>query len=394
MNLGENVVVDGRIGHVDSLVHTDGYNAAFMFGDTPEFATYTSWTGDVRAVIHDPWGFTQTLMVGGYALGRAALGNVDPTQNSRFTAARQDYRWTSERGAPTDKFGVIFGAERISEHGSLSTGQTDSLGTTSGFVLARVRPIEPLTLTGSVRYDAPDTFQGQATGHVSAVLKLPAGFSVEGVWGQGFKTPTISEIACDFCFPTGPSVGLQPEHATGWDGAIAWASPDQRVTAKVTGYQLDVRDQIEFTAAFPFRYVNLDRTRSTGVEAELDARLTPNLTLQGEYAYTDAVDLGAGTQMLRVPRDSGSVSLLWNSRRWQAALTIRAEGPDADINPSTFAPQTRPGFVLASLSGAYSLSRRLDLTARVEDIANTRYEEALGYGEPRRMIFLGLRAKG
>ena len=393
VNLGQNVVIDGRIGYVDSLVHTDGYNALFEFGDTPEFATYQSWTGDVRAVIHDPWGFTQTLTVGGYSLDRAALGNDDPSQNSRFTASRQDYRWTSERGAPTDAFGVIFGVERISEHGSISTGETDSLGTTSGFVLARYRPVDPLTVTGSVRYDAPDTFQGQATGHVSAVLRLPAGFSVEGAWGQGFKTPTISEIECDFCFPGGPSVGLKPEHATGWDGSLAWTSPDGRVTARATGFQLDVRDQIEFSAAFPFRYVNVDRTRSTGAELELDAKLTPNLTLQGEYAYTDARDLGAGTQMLRVPRNSGSVSLLWNSRRWEAALTVRGEGEDADENPSTFAPQTRPGFVVASLSGAYSLSRRLDITARIENIANAHYEEVLGYGEPRQMLFIGFRAR-
>jgi vitamin B12 transporter len=394
VDLGQNVVVDGRIAYVDSLVHTDGYNAAFVFGDTPEFATYQSWSGDVRAVIHDPWGFTQTLTLGGYSLDRAALGNDDPANNSRFTSARQDYRWTSERGAPTDRFGVIFGVERISDHGSISTGDTLSLGTTSGFVLARVRPVDPLTLTGSVRYDAPDTFQGQATGHVSAVLQLPAGFSIEGAWGQGFKTPTISEIACDFCFPGGPSVGLQPEHATGWDGALAWTSPDRRVTAKLTGYGLDVRDQIEFSATFPFRYVNLAHTRSTGVEAELDARLTPHLTIEGAYAYTDAVDLDSQTQMVRVPRNSGSVSVLWNSGRWQADLSIRGEGPDLDENPSTFLPQTRPGFVLVSLSSAYSLSRRLDLTARVEDIANTRYEEVLGYGEPRRMIFIGFRAKG
>ncbi|HEY1752878.1 MAG TPA: TonB-dependent receptor [Caulobacteraceae bacterium] len=394
VNFGANVVVDGRIGYVDSLVHTDGYDAAFVFGDTPEFATYRAWTGDVRAVIHDPWGFTQTLTVGGYSLDRAALGNADPASDSRFTAARQDYRWTAERGAPSDRFGVIFGAERISEHGSLSTGETDSLGTTSGFVLARVRPAAPLTLTGSVRYDAPDSLRGQATGHLSAVLQLPAGFSVEGVWGQGFKTPTISEIACDFCFPAGPSVGLQPEHATNWDAALAWTSPDRRVTASLTGYRLDIRDQIELSATFPFRYVNLDRTRSTGLEGELDARLAPGLTLQGEYAYTDAVDLGAGTQMLRVPRNSGSVSLLWNRRRWQAALTVRAEGPDADENPSTFAPQTRPGFVVASLSGAYALTPRLDLTARVDNVANTRYEEVLGYGEPRRMFLIGIRARG
>jgi vitamin B12 transporter len=393
VDIGSRVVVDGRIAYDDSRANTDGYNAAFMFGDTPEFATYHSWTGDLRAVIDDPWGFKQTLTLGGYSLDRAALGNVDPTQDSRFTSSRQDYRWTAERGAPSDPWGIVFGAERISDHGSVSTGQSLNLGTTSGFAVARARPLEALTLTGSVRYDAPDSFRGQATGRVSAVWKLPAGFSVEGSWGQGFKTPTISEIFCDFCFPAGPSSGLKPEHAVGWDAALAWTSPDQRIRAKVTAYRLAVRDQIEFSPSFPFRYVNLARTRTDGVETEIDARLTRELTLHAEYAYTNATDLDADTQMLRVPRNAGSVSLDWAHKRWQADVTLRSEGKDADEDPSTFLPATRPGFTLVNISGAYTLSPGLQLTARIEDVGDTHYQEALGYGEPRQMISFGFRAK-
>jgi vitamin B12 transporter len=394
VDVGANVVVDGRIAYDDSRADTDGYNAAFMFGDTPEFATYQSWTGDVRAVIKDPWGFTQTLTLGGYALNRAALGNLDPTQDSRFTASRQDYRWTSERGAASDPWGVVFGAERISDRGSLSTGSSLDLGTTSVFAVARVRPLEALTLNGSIRYDAPDTYHGQATGRASAVWKLPAGFSLEGSWGQGFKTPTISEIFCDFCFPAGPSTGLKPEHAVGWDASLAWSSPDQRFQATLTAYRLAVRDQIEFSPSFPFRYVNLDKTRTDGAEVEIDARLTRELSLHAEYAYTNATDLDANTQMLRVPRNTGSVSLDWAHRRWQADVTLRSEGKDADEDPSTFLPATRPGFTLVNLSGAYELTPRLQLTARIEDVGGTHYEEALGYGEPKRMFLFGIRAKG
>ena len=393
VDVGANVVVDGRIAYDDSRADTDGYNAAFMFGDTPEYATYRSWTGDVRAVIDDPWGFKDTLSLGGYSLDRAALGNVDPTLNSRFAAAQQDYRWTSERGAPTDPFGVEFGAERTNDRGSLSTGSSLSLGTTSGFVVARATPLAPLTLTGSVRYDAPDTFSGQATGHASAVWRLPAGFSLEGAWGQGFKTPTISEIFCDFCDP-GSATPLRPEHAEGWDGALAWRSGDGRFSAKVTAYRLAVGDQIEFTDAPPFHYVNIDRTRTNGVETEVDARLTTEFSLHAEYAYTDAVDLDTGAQMLRVPRNAGSVSLAWARGRWQADLTVRSEGQDADIDPSTFIPTDRPGFVLANIAGSYALTPRLQLTARIEDIGDTHYQEALGYGEPRRGFFFGIRAKG
>ncbi|HZZ87421.1 MAG TPA: TonB-dependent receptor [Caulobacteraceae bacterium] len=393
-SVGDRLVIDGRIAYDDSRTATDGYDANFVFGDTPEFATYHSWTGDLRARLQGPQGFTETFTLGGYALDRAALGNPVPSQDSRFNGARQDYRWTAERGEPDDVWGVVFGAERVREHGSLSTGGSLSLGTTSGFAVARLKPLPILTLTGALRYDAPDTFSGQATGHASAVLKLPAGLSVEGAWGQGFKTPTISEIFCDFCFPGGPSLDLRPEHAEGWDAALAWASADGRIKAKVTGYRLAVRDQIEFSPAFPFRYVNLDRTRTNGLEAEVDVRLTHSLSAHAGYAYTDARDLDAGAQLVRVPRNTGSVGLDWAEGRWQANVTVRAEGEDADIDPSTFAPAIRPGFVVANIAGAYELTRWLQLTARVEDVADRRYEEVLGYGEPKRMVWFGVRAKG
>ncbi len=388
------LTLDTHLRYEQSRAAIDGYDAAtFAFGYTPQtYATRgLSWSG--RAVAETPLGFTDTVTIGVRDLDRADVYAGQPADSSAYSALTQDYRFTAERGAATDPWGVVFGAERQVDDASLSTGLRESLGTTSGFVEGRWRPLAPLTVTAAERYDAPDRFGGDATGHVSAVWKLGAGFSLEGAWGQGFKTPTISEIACDVCFRAGPSVGLKPEHAEGWDGALAWASADGAWSARLTGYRLDVRDQLEFSASFPFRYVNLARTRTDGVELQLGARLSPNLTLEGEYAYTDARDLVADAPVLRVPRDTGSVSLLWNSRRWQAALTVRSEGPDADENPSTFLPQPRPGFVLVNLSGAYAVSRHLDLTARIENVANTHYQEVLGYGEPKQMLFIGFRAR-
>jgi vitamin B12 transporter len=389
------ISLDARARYVQSYASVDGYDAnTFAFGYTPQYATSRGWSGQARAIAQAPLGFTDTVSVGLYSLDRSDTYIGQPASSSRFTAQSQDYRFTTERGGPTDAFGVVFGAERQNTEASLSTGARQGLGTTSGFAVVRLRPVGPLTVTASERYDAPDSYAASATGHLAAVLKLGGGFSLEGAWGQGFKTPTISEIACDFCFPAGPSKGLKPEHAQGWDAGIAWASADGAYSARLTGYELAVKDQIAFSPSFPFVYVNLERTRTTGLEAEADARLTRELSLSAEYAYTDARDLGAGTQMLRVPANTGSVSLNWTRGRWRGEVTVRAEGPDADINPSTFTPQRRPGFVLANVSGAYELSPRLELTARVEDLANTHYQEALGYGEPRRMIFFGLRAKG
>ncbi|MFI4973806.1 MAG: TonB-dependent receptor plug domain-containing protein [Caulobacterales bacterium] len=386
--------LDARLRYTDSYAAVDGFDAAtFAFGDTPQVAASRAWNGLVRATLNGPMGFTDTLSVGLYGLSRTDTYYRHPEDSSHYWADRQDYRLTAERGAAADAFGLVVGVERENDRADISTGQALDLGATSAFLVGRARPWSPLTVTGAIRYDAPDSYRGQITGRASAVVRLGAGFLVEGAWGQGFKTPTISEIACDFCFPGGPSVGLRPERAEGWDAGLAWASSDGRLSGKVTAYQLSVHDQIEFAPTFPFRYVNIDRTRTNGVEAQADARLTAHLTAQLGYAYTDAVDLSAHTQMLRTPRNSGSFSLLWNDGRWQGAFTLRSEGPDADIDPASFAPATRPGFVLASLAGAYALRPGLQITGRVENLAAQHYQEALGYGEPRRMIFLGVRVE-
>ncbi|HUZ14422.1 MAG TPA: TonB-dependent receptor [Caulobacteraceae bacterium] len=387
---------DLRLRYHQARAEIDGYDAVTgAFGDTPgQFNANRDWTGTARAKLEGPWGVQHTFSVGVFEIDRSDIYPGFAASSASYWASRQDYRWLAERGAPSDAVGLAFGVERESDHASISTGQRFDLGTTSGFALARWRPLAPLTLTGAIRYDAPDVFAGQATGRVGAVLKLGRGFSLESAWGQGFKTPTISEIACDFCFPAGPSAGLKPEHAQGEDVALAWRSGDGRFYAKVTGYRLDVQDQIAFAAAFPFRYINVGRTRSTGVEAQAQARLTRHLTLQAGYAYTDAVDLSAGTPELRVPPNAGSLALFWRDGRWQGALTARSESPDADINPSSFAPQVRPGFTLVGVSGAYALRPGLELTGRIENLTNAHYQEILGYGEPRLMVFLGLRAKG
>ena len=382
------VSLDGRLRYNQSRASTDGYDpVTFAFGDTAEYATSQSWTGDVRAIADGPWGLRHTFTLGGYWLTRSNLGSPFA---STYKANRQDYRYMAERGDAASRFGLAFGAEREDIRASLSDGSRQSLGATSGFVVARARVIDPLTLTGSLRYDAPDAVAGRATGRISAVWRLGAGFSLEGAWGQGFKTPTISEIACDFCFPAGRSTGLKPEFAQGWDLGLAWASADGRFSGRVTGYDLKVSNQIVYSG----RYMNLARSHSDGVEAQADLKLTANLTLQGSYAYTEAVDDSTGAALIRIPRNAGSAALLWNSPHWEGALTLRGESDDADSDPATFSPATRPGFVLANLSGAYALRPGLRLTARIENLADTRYQQALGYGEPGRTFFIGIRVKG
>ena len=60
---------------------------------------------------------------------------------------------------------------------------------------------------------------------------------------------------------------------------------------------------------------------------------------------------------------------------------------------STFSASRRKGFVVADIAGGWKLSDTVELTARIENIGDTHYQESLGYGEAGRGVFVGIRVK-
>ena len=133
--------------------------------------------------------------------------------------------------------------------------------------------------------------------------------------------------------------------------------------------------------------MNIDRARTTGVEAELDAALAWGFSLKASYTYAHARD-GTGAPLLRVPANAGSVELDWTHGRAEAALVVRSRSAAQDVYGVI-----RP-FTVANLSGAWKLNDHVQLTARAENLADVRYQQAFGYGEPGFGLFVGVRLRG
>ncbi len=383
VNLTDKVSLDGRVRYNEYDVDIDGYNAFFAFGDTTDRARAEAWSGFARLKADDVIGLDHSLSVDLYDIQRDNISAF----SSSYEADRSTLRYTAGRGGAGDPLAFVVGVERDDTEASVSTGAKADLGSTSAFGVVRFSPVEPLTLSGALRYDNPDEFEAKTTARVSATWAIGAGFAAQASWGQGYKTPTISQTVCDFCFPAGPSVGLKPETAEGWDLGLSWRSPDDRIFVQATGYRLQVEDQISYGTG---RYVNIDETRSTGVTVTGELNLGQFL-IKANYAYTDAVNEATGARLLRVPEHAGAVSFGWRNDRFNALITVRAEDEQADSNPSTFSPETRDGFVTIDLSGGWKLNDRIELTARVENLADEDYQESLGYGEAGRAAYIGIR---
>ena len=366
--------LDGRLRYARSTVETDGFPPpAFALGDTTDRAKTRTWQAYARATA-DAFGLTHEVSFSAYDLRRQNISAFPAVVD----ADRQVVRWTAARD---DRF--VVGAERQSSEADLSTGLSRNLSNTAVFAVGQAE-LGRLTLTGSIRHDDPEAYEAKTTGRLAAALDVGWGLRVVASAGSGFKTPTVSQVVCDFCFA--PPVPLVPEKAEGYDLRVGWAN--NRVSAAVTAYRLLVRDQIAYVAG---RYINIAKTSSSGLEAELDAELTEGLRLKLAYAWTDAIDRATDLSLLRVPDHAASAALFWDRGPWSGAVTVRGESSQSDTARDGFSRARRAGFVTADVSAAYAVNERLSVTARVENLTDKRYSESLGYREPGIAAYVGVR---
>ncbi|MDR3510088.1 MAG: TonB-dependent receptor [Caulobacteraceae bacterium] len=383
IDIGQLVQLDGQVRYSDSRAAIDGYPPPYyFFSDTNDVARSRSLTGFLRARFTGPWDLVNEVSASGYKIDR---GDSGVSGDYGYRADREVYRWTVARGTTADPVSFEAGAEREDSRASLSTGDTADLGSTAVFGVVRWRPIDRLTLTASGRWDDPDRYHARATGRIAGALDLGRGFSLSASAGQGFKTPTISETVCDFCYTT--RVTLRPELAVGYDAGLGWRSPDGRFTTRATVFGLNVTDEIEYVDG---HYINVAHSRSDGVEAEGEAALGWGFRLKAAYTYTYAINADTHVRQLRIPLSTGSATLFWTRGKVDAAFTLRAEDTQPDLGLDGFTSVTRPGFVVADLAGGYALNSHIRISARIENLAGAHYEQVYGYGEPGRTVYVGL----
>jgi vitamin B12 transporter len=376
------VEIDARVRHAARFAEIDGFGPV----DKLDTTDTTDRSGFIRARVSDVLGLDHRFTAASSDIVRV----TDSSFPSTYEGEHRLWRWQADsRGSAPVAY--AFGIER-EETVAFLNGYSASLGVDSAFGTLRWDASERLTLNLGLRHDSTDDFGAETTGRISAAYALDGGFTLSGAWGTGFKTPSVSQAVCDFCFvlPGTVTAPLVPEYAKGGEIALGWRSADGRLDGRITAYRLEVEGQIDGFfdfGSFEFYYVNIDRTRTDGVELEGRAVLGGGFDLSAAYAWTDAVDEGAGTAILRVPEHAGSATLGWTGERLSAALTIRAEGDMPDSGG------TRDGFVTANLNAAWDLNDNVTLTLRAENLADETYQQLRGYGEPGRSAYVGVRLR-
>lgn len=386
IQLASGVEAEASVRWYRTRADIDGFPApSYALADTDDTSQTDQASGFGRLTVA-ALGLVHRFSVSGSRTDRETISDFPST----FEAERRVWRWQANRSAVGHRVDLAFGAEREDVEGSVSSGDIEELGTTSVFATGRLQATDRLSLTGALRWDDTDDFGAEATGRASAAYALGGGFVLSGAYGTGFKAPSLSQAVCDFCFSSTPYPELRPETAEGYEAALGWVSADRRLDGRITLYRLKVEDQISYVTdpgTFDSVYVNIDETSTDGVELEGRAILGGGFDLSLAYAWADARDGSDGSRLPRVPEHTASATLGWTGGRLSGAVTLRSESDQRDSGG------VRDGFVVANLAGAWRIAERVELFSRVENLTDERYQQVLGYGEPGRSGYVGIRLR-
>jgi vitamin B12 transporter len=260
----------------------------------------------------------------------------------------------------------------------------------SGFSQIIVRPVAGLTLTGGVRHDQYKDYGGQTTlGGNIAFTPNEGRTMLRATYGEGFRAPTLSEGQPPYGNPA-----LRPETARNFDLGFEQQILDGRARFFATYFNRRSTDLIAFSFA-TFQSENIDRVKSTGVEAGFNLNPTDRLDIRASYTLVDAVNRSAGAnfgnRLALRPQHSGSLTVDWQTpiglSVGSSVLLIGDSSDDASNS------EALDGYALVGLRASLPINDRLEVYGRVDNIFDVQYTVVAGYNSFGRNAAVGVRAK-
>jgi vitamin B12 transporter len=252
----------------------------------------------------------------------------------------------------------------------------------------------PVSTNLALRHDRFESFKDSTTLRAGLVTDLGGGVSLAGAYGEGIAQPSFFDL---FGFFPGSFVGnpsLKPESSRGVEASVRYRRA--AVQASLTAHRQRLQDEIvDVFDTFPFTTRNREeKSRRSGIEAELGWAPSDRLRLTGNYAYLDASE-PSGTSLereLRRPKHSGSIAADGQFAKLSYGVSLAYTGARFDRRDDFPFDRVRLGaYWLAGARAAYTVRPGLELFARTANAFDERYVDVFGYRTEGRSAHAGIR---
>jgi outer membrane cobalamin receptor len=283
----------------------------------------------------------------------------------------------------------------------------------AGFADGRWFPIRRVTLNAGFRIVSNTTFGIRTVPSAGIVYAARFGHGFWGktnlrfAYGEGIKEPALEQTyGSDPCYPGNPN--LKPEQSQTYNATLDQYFLSDRARVSLTFFASRFMDIISYAPNPPPNpnycgtYFNTDLARARGLNLSTELRMNKRFSINGYYTYDatrvlQAGESGAdpaynvGEPLLRRPLNSGSVifNVFWARVNWNFIGYF--SGVRTDVNFFTLQPANNPGYARFDMAASYNLTHGLALTARVWNLFNKQYQDALGYPALGQTYAFGMR---
>jgi vitamin B12 transporter len=240
-------------------------------------------------------------------------------------------------------------------------------------------------LSAGIRNDHFDVFGGQTSPRIAAAI-VTGTTKWRAAFGRGFRAPSLGELYFPFFGNPNLSAESNSSYELGYDAALG-----RDGLFSLTYFNTRYRNLITFDPS-TFISENIGRVRSDGIEAGATQHLSANVYTAFSYTYLHRnEDESTGLRLLRRPKHSGSFATGYRTANTDTNVVILRTGErDDNLAILPFTRTTNKAYTTVDVNVQYRLSR-ITPFVKIENLANTKYEEVVGYASPSRRVILGLK---
>lgn len=234
--------------------------------------------------------------------------------------------------------------------------------------------------TFTLPMNEPNLYGTQIDPRGGVVVLLSDRLLFRAAAGRTYRAPTFDELAPGLF----GNPNLQAESAWSYDASLEYALA-AGLTLQVDGFYKDATNLI--TSPPPlFIPVNVGHAIISGGSVEVAGRLSPQWFVRANYTSQRARDVATNLDVIYVPRAIGNLEVDYQPAR--AATIALIVGYSGDTFADAANTIVLPGYWLTSVTVTWPFAEGYRVQAGVANVFDVQYQDAQGFAEPGRRLFV------
>ncbi len=317
-------------------------------------------------------------LIAGISLMQLRSQSPDYWSNDDFVSAANIYDWTTGTAAPTfTDEGRSTAKERLQ---SVYASTRLRLGDATSLLLGT-----RLTHWTADRSNAAQRSEQVFVPYLGVVHALNGTWSLYGSYTKIFQPQTARTIRYSGL------AAVDPEEGMGYEIGAKASFLDGRFHASANAYQSNV-DNLAIWNPEIYRYEILGKTRTRGIEIELNGALTRNWQVSASYATARVVDQNGQRTLGHLPQQT--VKLFTTKRfagPWNPLTVGGGVSWQSAISGGGLFNYTQGSMALVNLMARYEVDKHLAVSLHLTNALDKRYYSSVmsnygTYGAPRNLV--------